>query len=210
MTSEYDPLRGDPDRRSLEDLHDAQILFERASRPYLSSSISWGAWAVLLPAAALATEWAAEWRGEGGVLMLWSVTILFGGLIEWFASIRSRSGESRNLLATWAFRVQGNLSLIGALISLGLLWSGNARLLPGLWLLLLGHSFYVLGGLAFRPLRSAGFLYQLGGAIALLPWINPLLPFALASGLANAWVAWSIRRRAEGERVEGPNSAMDS
>ena len=199
MTTEYDPLLGEPDRRSAGDLDRVRELFGRASRPYLSSALSWAAWAVLLPAGALGTRWALAWRGSGGVLLIWSVVILLGGSIEWFASIRQRAERRRNLLATWAFRVQGNLSLVGALLSMGILWADQAELLPALWLLLLGHSFYALGGLAFRPLRTAGVLYQFGGGVALLPPVDALVAFALASGIANAWVAVAIYRRRAAE-----------
>ena len=102
--------------------------------------------------------------------------------------------SGRSPLATWALRIQGNLSLVGLALSLLLLWQGAAWALPGLWLLLLGHSFYVLGGVAFRPFRAYGLLYQLGGVAALWPGGAPLPLFALTTAAANLWMSWAVWR----------------
>jgi hypothetical protein len=69
---------------------------------------------------------------------------------------------------------------------------------PGLWLLLLGHSFYVLGGIAFRPFRAYGLLYQIGGVAALWPGSAPLPLFALTAAAGNLWMAYAVWRESRG------------
>jgi hypothetical protein len=90
--------------------------------------------------------------------------------------------------------LQGNLSLVAVALSIALVAAEEARLLPGLWLLLLGHSLFTLGGLAFPPQRTAGVVYQVGGAAALLPGLPELLLFAAATALGNLWIAIGVVR----------------
>lgn len=172
--------------------------FRVAALPYLSSSVSWFSWAALLPAAALATPRAAAIGKEVGVAALWTLAILVGGAIEGFALWRNRH-RSRTRLGAWAMRLQGNLSLVAVVLSGALLLADAAYLLPGVWLLLLGHSFFALGGLAFPPMRAAGVIYQLGGVAALVPGSRPLLAMAIATALGNLWIGIGVlRRRREG------------
>jgi len=189
--SEYDPIL--PARRSTRDREQVEALFRAAATPYLRSPWGWFAWAAALPAAALATAPLARSKGPAGVLLLWSITILVAGVVEAVPHFRQR-GQAGSALATWAMRGQANLSLVGVCLSGVLLWQDQAWLLPGLWLLLLGHSLYLLGGLAFPPLRTCGLGMQLGGALALWPRIDPLLAFAVTTALTNAFVGWSILR----------------
>jgi hypothetical protein len=93
-------------------------------------------------------------------------------------------------------RIQGNLSLVGLALSVLLVWRDLTPFLPALWLLLLGHSFYLLGGLAFPPMRTCGLVFQLGGFAALWPGFDPLLVFAVATAAGNLWMAiqvWRLR-----------------
>jgi len=202
--SAYDPLfsrRDDPQAEAEAAV--VHAAFERASRVYLTSAVPWLAWAVLLPAAALATPAAQARFGEAGVLGLWSAVILAGGAVEGTLLLRARRRRRPGPLGAWAMRVQGNLSLVAVALSALLVWLGEAVYLPGLWLLLLGHSFFALGGLAFPPLRAAGVLFQLGGAAALLVTVldlravDPLAVFAVAAGGGCLWVAWGLWRRDE-------------
>jgi hypothetical protein len=196
MPSEYDPLFGrgrDLAEPASDDLERVQGLFRKASRPYLSSPWSWLAWAVVLPAAALATRSAAR-GGASAVLLLWSTAILVGGGVELGAILTRRRSLSTTPLAALVLRMQGNLSLVGLALSLLLLWQDLAWALPGVWLLLLGHSFYQLGGLAFAPFRPYGLLYQLGGVAALWPRGRPLVVFAVVAFAANLWMAWAVAR----------------
>ncbi len=201
MPSEYDPIGGSlRGPAGVEDFELVREKFAAAGRPFLASPVGWLAWAVILPAASLATEPVYRAFGPAGVLFLWSSAILLGGLAEMLPVLRRGRREGRTLLATWALRVQGNLSLVGAALSAALLWRGDEALLPALWLLLLGHSFYMLGGLAFPPFRACGLLYQGAGLVALWPRLSPLLVFAAAAGLGNLWIAWGVwRLRREGE-----------
>ncbi len=208
MPSAYDPLFGGGDGPADDALDRVRESFAEAGRPYLSSPWSWLAWAVALPAAALVTPRLLAAAGPAGVLLLWSITILFAGAIE-IALLRSRRSAARpsaaGSLSSWGLRVQGNLSLVALVLSVALLLRspGLGELLPGLWLLLVGHSFYVLGGLAFRPLRTCGLAYQLGGVVALWPGVPGLTAFAAVTAAANLWLAWAVwRRRAarSGER----------
>ncbi|HTQ78796.1 MAG TPA: hypothetical protein VMM92_02285, partial [Thermoanaerobaculia bacterium] len=150
------------------------------------------------------TPEAVRRAGPAGALFTWSLTILAGGAVEIGAILRSGKQWSRTRLAAWVLRLQGNLSFIALALSALLLWVDAAWALPGLWLLLLGHSFYMLGGLAFPPFRTTGVLFQLGGAAALWPgWpgIPPLFTFALTTALGNLWMAVSIfRERAQSAR----------
>jgi len=198
VASEYDPVftarsHGDD---PTSDLARARQLFARASRPYLSSPVPWLAWAVLLPAAALATETADAAGSYRAVLALWSVAILLGGVVEsvYLFRGRRRSGGG-SPLGSWAMTLQGNLSLVAVALSALLLLTDNGGYLPGVWLLLLGHSLFGLGGLAFRPQRTAGILYQVGGVAALVPGLPAFWIFAAATAAGNLWVALGIARR---------------
>jgi hypothetical protein len=197
--SEYDPVFGGraPEVEPSEsDLGTVRALFAAASRPYLSSAIPWFFWALLLPATALVTERIARTRGAPGVLGLWSAAILVGGAVEAFFLYRNRrrlGGGSP--LGSWAMTLQGNLSLVAVALSIALVLAERPDLLPGLWLLILGHSLFTLGSLAFRPQRTAGIVYQLGGAVALFPGAPALLALAVATALGNLWIGIGVIRR---------------
>jgi hypothetical protein len=191
--SEYDPLLAEEDS---EDLAQVEELFAAASAAYLASPWTWLAWSLLLPAAALATRPAMAMGGARLVGLAWSLAILAGGAIELIGLRRSRPHRTSTPLAGWVLRAQGNLSLVGVVLSLALVAADRPLALPGLWLLLLGHSFYTHGGLAFPPFRVAGLLYQAGGVAALWPWgVDPLPVFAAATAGGNLWLFWSLRRR---------------
>jgi hypothetical protein len=205
--SAYDPVFGG-DERDVEsaDAALARAAFERASRAYLASPLPWLVWAVVLPAAALATPEAIRRGREAGVLLVWSLAILLGGAVEGLALLRARRTAAGGPLGAWAMRSQGNLSLAALALSGALVWAGAPELLPGLWLLLLGHSFFALGGLALPALRTAGLLYQLGGVFALWPGAPVLHLFAAATAAGNLWVALGIARRGRRQAV-GSGSA---
>lgn len=136
--------------------------------------------------------------------ILWSLAILVGGAIEGFAILRQQRRRGRSSLGAWAMRAQGNLSLVAVALS-GLLVSiDGAKFLPALWLLLLGHNLFSLGGLAFPPMRLAGLLYQAGGLAALVPGSRPLWAMAAATALGNFWIGWGIvRERAARRKARG-------
>jgi hypothetical protein len=191
---EYDPLLAASRERS-DDLDSARDLFAAASRPFLVSPWPWLGWAVLLPIASLATPVVLAAAGPAAVLGLWSVTILLGGGVELLGIRRGGKRHARTPLASFVLGLQGNLSLVAVVLSIALLWAGSGELLPGLWLLLLGHSFFLLGGLAFPPFRLYGLVYQVGGALALWPeFLDPYLVLAVTAGLGNLWLAWAIAR----------------
>ncbi|MCM2269712.1 MAG: hypothetical protein NDJ75_06395 [Thermoanaerobaculia bacterium] len=198
MASEYDPVfrsRADADDPA-SDLAQARRLFAAASRPYLGSPIPWLVWALVLPAAALATPAAFGAASYAGVLGLWSTAILTAGAVEGLVLLRTRrrlGGSSP--LGSWAMTLQGNLSLVAVALSALLLALDAARFLPALWLLLLGHSLFALGGLAFPPQRAAGIVYQMGGVAALVPGVPPLVAFAVATAVGNLWIAAGVARR---------------
>lgn len=198
MASEYDSLF-EPARSGADDLEPVRDHFRAASRPFLRSPWSWFTWAALLPGAAIATPFAFRLAGPSGVLFAWSGVILLGGAVELLAIRRSGREGGGGTLAAWVLRLQGNLSLVALVLSALLVWQDLASALPGLWLLLLGHSFYMLGGLAFSPLRTCGFLYQLGGLAALWPGGSPLAVFALATAAGNVWMGIGVWR----ERMAG-------
>lgn len=199
--SEYDTLLSDPSGEPEDDdLEEVRARFAAASRPYLSSPWSWFAWAVILPTAALATSALYRRGGAAGVLFLWSGAILVGGLIEGGALWRHRA---RTALGGWAMRMQGNLSLVALALSALLLWLESARALPGLWLLVTGHSFYLLGSLSQPALRRYGLLYQAGGLCALWPGELSLAIFAATTAIANFGLGVALlrgrREAAEGD-----------
>jgi hypothetical protein len=201
--SPYDPLfhrDGDPAAEADADV--VRDAFDRAARAYLSSPLPWLAWAVVLPAAALATPAAGRHFDAAGVLGLWSLAILVGGTVEGLGLLAAGRRHRRGPLGAWAMRVQGNLSLVAVALSALLVWVGETAYLPAVWLLLLGHSFFALGGLAFPPLRTAGVVFQVGGAAALAVAVlslppGPLGVFAVAAGTGCAWVAWGLWRSEE-------------
>lgn len=200
MSSEYDPLfSGGGAGEAADDLEAVRDRFTRAARPFLRSPWTWVAWAMLLPAAALSTQTVAARWGPAGVLLLWSGTILAGGAVEAAAIARAGRREPRGPLAAWVLRMQGNTSLLAVALSALLLWVGEGWALPALWLLLLGHSFYLLGGLALPAFRQCGLLYQAAGLVTLWPWGWGLEVFAgamLAGNLLLAWAVWRERREA--------------
>jgi hypothetical protein len=194
--SEYDPLFGAGEAPpGPNDLAAVRAAFARASRPYLSSPWSWLGWAVALPAAALGTPAALAARGPAGVVGLWCLAILLAGALEGGLLLGARRRLGGSPLGSWAMAIQGNLSLVGAALSLALVFAGAARLLPAVWLLLLGHSLFVLGGLALPAMRSGGILYQVGGVAALVPGVPPLVAFAAATALGNLWIAVGVARQ---------------
>jgi len=147
---------------------------------------------------------------EAGVTILWSVAILVGGAIEGLTILRQQRRRGRSSLGGWAMRAQGNLSLVAVALSALLLWIDGARFLPGLWLLLLGHNFFALGGLAFPPMRLAGIFYQAGGLAALVPGSRPLWAMAAATALGNLWIGLGIvRARARARTRDGAIQAAD-
>jgi hypothetical protein len=200
VPSEYDslftPSRSTGDIE--DDLEPVREYFRAASRPFLRTPWSWFSWAVLLPAAALATTGAFRTFGFAGVLFIWSAVILLGGGVEIFAIRRAAKTEGNaggsTPLAAWVLRVQGNLSLVAVALSALLVWQDVSWALPGIWLLLLGHSFYMLGGLAFPPFRTCGILYQFGGLASLWPGGAPLAVFAATTAAGNLWMGFSIWR----------------
>lgn len=207
--SEYDPLfaaREAEGAIAQSDLASVREAFARASRPYLSSALPWLGWALVLPAAALATAAVAAARGPAGVVGLWSLAILVGGALEGALLLGARRRLGGSPLGSWAMTIQGNLSLVGAALSLALVFAGAASLLPALWLLLLGHSLFVLGGLALPAMRAAGVLYQLGGVAALTPGVPPLVAFAAATAAGNLWIAIGVARQRAAASAAGSNS----
>lgn len=183
-----------------DDLERVRVRFDRASRPYLSRPWSWLAWSIILPAVGLATPAVAAARGPLGLLVLWSLAILVGGLIEAAQIVRNREVGTASTLSAWVLRAQGNLSLVAVVLSIALVWQNAGRLLPGLWLLLLGHSLYTLGGLAFAALRRGGLIYQIGGLLALWPHGLEMVIFSATTLVANAGIAWSIWRERSASR----------
>jgi hypothetical protein len=152
---------------------------------------------VVLPVAALLTPRFLAWRGPAGVLMTWSTAILVGGAVEILAIRRGARGAPSTTLASWILRLQGNLSLVALLLSALLIWQDLAWTLPGVWLLLLGHSFYGLGGFSFPGFRLYGLIFQTGGVAALWPGGAPLVAFALTAAVGNLWMAIAVWRRAQ-------------
>lgn len=194
MSSEYDPLF--PESRSdKEDFEPIRALFTAASRPYLRTPWSWLAWALILPAAAIATPVIFRRFGPAGILFVWSGAILLGGAIEMSGIWRAGGkGAGSAPLASWAFRAQGNLSLVALVLSVVAIWQDLPWALPGIWLLLLGHSFYILGGLSFEPFKLYGLIYQAGGVAALAFGRHALPIFAMATLVGNLWMSWSVWR----------------
>jgi hypothetical protein len=193
VPSEYDPLFSGH-RPGDDDLEPVRERFRAAGRPFLSSPWSWFGWAVLLPAAALATPRVLRLGGPPGVLSAWSLAILIGGAIELAGILRSGRGARGTPLAAWVLRIQGNLSLVALALSALLIWQDLPWAVPGVWLLLLGHSFYLLGGIAFAPFRLAGILYQIGGVVAFWPGLSPLVVFAAVTALGNLWLGIAVWR----------------
>lgn len=196
MPSEYDPLPPRPPlSRGASDLDTVQALFSRAAAGYLHSPWPWLCWALVLPTAALMTAEIAAAGGPLAVLLLWSAAILVAGAVEAATMWRSREAVVPSDITRWVFRGQGNLSLIAIVLTAAMAWQGMYEFLPAVWLLLIGHSFFAIGGLAATALKRGGLLYQLGGVMSLLPWFGSLTVFALTTALANGAIAVSLWRR---------------
>jgi hypothetical protein len=198
MPSEYDPLRPrQPLSGEASDLDKVQALFAGAASGYVSSPWPWVCWAIVLPAAAMMTTEVATVVGPLAVLLLWSIAILVAGAVEAFSMRRARNTAGRSDITGWVFKGQGNLSLIAIVLTGALAWQRLYDFLPAVWLLLIGHSFFAVGGLASNALKRGGLLYQIGGVVSLLPWFESLDVFAAATALANGTIAASLflRRR---------------
>ena len=205
MGSEYDPVFAADRGSRHDDLSVVRSHFEAAAEPFIRSPWSWLAWSLLLPAVALATDTVWNRFGVRGVVFGWSAAILLGGVLE-ASIVRHRSGSPRTTLAGWVLRSQANLSLVAVLLSAALVWADRPAMVPGVWLLLLGHSFLVLGGLAFAPFRRAGWIYQLAGVAALWPGQDGLVWFAAGCAFGNLAIAAGVltarrRRRGIGSRA---------
>ena len=185
--SEYDPVFRRATPHESAELDRVRASFRAAARPYVRAPWSWLAWGLVLPTAALATPRVAALWDIPGAFGLWTAAIVLAGVIEMWA-IR-RGGGGRSPLAVWAMRSQANLSLIGVALSLVLAWERAAWALPGLWLLILGHSFVSLGGLSFTALKRYGAVYQLGGLTALILARSSLEVFAVTTAVANLGLA---------------------
>lgn len=193
MASEYDPLRArEPLSSGGSDLDRVRTLFARASSGYLRSPWPWLCWALVLPVAALETRAVAQAGGPIAVLLLWSLVILVAGAVEGISMWRSRKTAVASDITRWVFKAQGNLSLIAIVLTAALAWQQAYDLLPGIWLLLIGHSFFSVGSLAAKALRRGGLLYQLGGAVSLLPGLDSLVAFAATTAVANGVIAVSL------------------
>lgn len=195
MASEYDvpSLTRPASPESVARFARVREEFQRAAAPYLASPWGWLAWGLVMPVAALVTQAAGQVLGFRGIALLWSFAILLAGGVEAWALRRAGAGGSP--FASWALTVQGNLSLVGLALSLMLLLRNNTVYLPGLWLLLLGHSFFSLGGLSYPALRRFGLAYQVGGLAALIVSSDALLIFAATTGLANLGLVVAVVRR---------------
>lgn len=199
--SEYDPI---VPRRELSnersDLDQVRALFERSAARFLRSPWSWVLWAVIVAAASFSTRSAAAIGGAWTVVILWSTAILVGGVAEALLYARGGRDLRPSQLARWVLSSQGNLSIVGLALSCYLVWAGHGLALPGVWLLVLGHSFWAHGGLGFPAFRTAGALYQLGGLAALTPWVDPLVALAVAFAAGNLWLAVAVwRHQAAGD-----------
>lgn len=184
----------EPSSHDSGDLDRVRVEFRRASRPFLGSSVTWIAWAVVLPAAALITARLPP-DAYAAALFIWSGAILTGSAVEGFIIYQRAHRYAPTPLGSWALRSQGNLSMVAIALSILLIWQDASWALPGLWLLLLGHSLFLLGGLAFAPFRVSGLVYQMGGLLALAPLGYSLETFAATTAAANLWMAWSVHRR---------------
>ena len=109
--------------------------------------------------------------------------------------LRGRGRHGASALGSWVLRVQGNLSLVALVLSAAVVVADRAELLPAIWLLLLGHSFYLVGGLAFPPFRPYGIAWQIAGILALWPRVvDPLFVLAAVTFFGNLWMSWQIWR----------------
>ena len=194
--SEYDPIvpLGELSHEP-SDLEQVRQLFERSADRFLRSPWSWLLWAAVVAVASLATRVVLAEAGGWSVVILWSTAILVGGAVEALLYARGGSDLKPSRLARWVLRSQANLSLVGLALSIFLVWRGHPGALPGVWLLILGHSFFSHGGLGFRPFRAAGAIYQIGGLAALTPWVDPLVALAVAVITGNLWLAVAVWRR---------------
>ena len=80
-------------------------------------------------------------------------------------------------------------------LSVVLVWKGLHGFLPAVWMLLVGHSFFVIGKLSFGPMRTAGLLLQAGGILALVPALDGFVVFAVCAFAACFWIGLGVRRR---------------
>jgi len=197
MSSEYEPVFG-RGGEVVDDLESVRDVFGKAAAPFTRSPWSWLTWAFLLPLVALTTRSVLVRFGAPGVVLAWCGTIILGGAVEVWA-VRPDRQTARTTLAGWALRAQANLSFVAVVISAALIWADRINAVPGVWLLVLGHSFLLLGGLAFAPFKRAGWIYQVAGVVALWPSQDGLVWFAVATCIGNLWIGLSVRSMRAGK-----------
>jgi len=167
------PLRAAPDppaldTRAIDNLRFIRETMERASS--FTAVPGWGG--VAMGASALAAsavsarartpeEWLGIWLAEAFLAL---------GIGVWAIAVKARrfriplfAGPARRFLLTLSPPLAA-----GALITLALERSGQAPLLPGIWLLLYGTAVATGGAFAVRIVPLMGIGFMLLGAVALL------------------------------------------
>ncbi len=182
---EYEPIfftRKSKDSKEIrDDLSIVQHLFKNAAQPFLSTPWGWLGWSIILPSSLLLTPVVNLKSGLRGIILLWSFSVLLGGIIE-ITAIRNSRYKNISNLSGWAYSIQGNLSLVGLALTSLLIFS-SPRIIPSLWLLIIGHSFYSLGSLADNILKYVGIYYQVMGIFTI--FTHPLYISAFAFFSAN-------------------------
>lgn len=198
MTDPLSTDRGIPeDRRTvdlgvhaMDDLRYIRRAMERAGS--FTAVPGWGTMAIGATALAAAALAAARPSPEGW-LMVWlleaAVAAVIGGIsLAWKArrvQASLRTGPGRKFLLSFCPPL-----LAGGLLTLGLLRSGGAGMIPATWLLLYGAGVIAAGTFSVPavPLLGAGFL-ALGAAAVLAPEAGDAL---LAAGFGGLHVVFGL------------------
>lgn len=181
--------------RARENLSFIRNTMERATA--FTGVPGWGGvWmgATALVAAGLAAQassaraWLGVWLTEGVLAFLIGAWSLGRKSRRLQGSVLAR--PARQFLLSFAPPV-----LVGALLTAALLGTGNAELLPGVWLLLYGAGVVTGGAFSVRAVPLMGLLLMSVGTVALFwpAWGD--LGMAAGFGLVQIGFGWYIARR---------------
>ena len=136
--------------------------------------------------------------------LLWGSLVVLAALVEILLYVRLAAKHPEKFLTGVERQMLKFLALIiavGILLGTVLVRRSQGDLLPGLWMLLIGLAYVVVGLFSFSDTWILGLCACLGGTVALflpLAWSFGILALMLGGGS----IVWSVVLRMREQRVE--------
>ena len=136
--------------------------------------------------------------------LLWGSLVVLAALVEILLYVRLAAKHPEKFLTGTERQMLKFLVLIiavGVLLGTVLVQRSQGDLLPGLWMLLIGLAYVVVGLFSFSDTWILGLCACLGGTVALflpLGWSFGILALVLGGGS----IVWSVVLRAREQQVE--------